>query len=30
VIENEKVSDAIGAVLELVLERAERHARVPS
>ena len=30
VVENEKVSDAIGAVLELVLERAERHARVTS
>jgi len=30
VIENERVSDAIGAVLELVLERAERHARVAS
>jgi 2-phosphoglycerate kinase len=30
VIENESVDDAIGAVLELVLERAERQARVPT
>ena len=30
VIENESVNDAIGAVLELVLDRAERHARVPA
>jgi len=30
VIENESVSEAIGAVLELVLDRAERHARVAS
>jgi 2-phosphoglycerate kinase len=30
VIENERVGDAIGAVLDLVLDRAERHARVAS
>jgi hypothetical protein len=28
VIENENVGETIGAIIELVLEQAERHARV--